>query len=1041
MSGEESLTGGIFGEAGRPPAWISEEPLQVKDAFARRPRYTPGYLGTPIDGDLGNYFKPDKWYGLFSTETLFNAIAVAVEKINLRGGNRATAQTIANLAWYFESENYRNTAEKTRKERVVLMRDGVRQPIENPLSQQEYLKQIHRGNESINSLAVLASRLRITFVILRYNWMAKKFQLDVVAPSGGSALAIAYLWRGTRSDDKGSYEYRHLQRLKPTEDQWKNSRFNRLLEGLEREFGPRSKHEEDAIFPVLFAKYVEEANVAIREARVGLPLAVMSEDEKNVAVNKRNDDIRMGVSAADSMLQKRREAAAAVIIAAEERVKKAAPPVVSGGVVSSSGVGTQPEEFQSVISEEGALSDWNERILDAAKSVLLVSGFAKSVANNKELAFAVVEQALENLGAEANAVYSLATVRERDGLASDVAKIAREIAAVPVAAPAVQQGRPQFADLDIPKITAVANAFFTSSFQVLVLHFELANFEPSSPPEWGLVRTVLRQVYGDQAKIIWDSLAAADKKMLVRYLIELADLRVQAKLRYSVAAIPSFTDVGAKRTLETYGAGIADLVDYLIWWFKNAYYGVQLGQTNPGFIIASVLKLKYPAIDANNQPLLNAIKTRFDQISPVWENKRISAAQPVPGTEVVAKQKSTALRTLKRTDHVPLLVPGEHPFSRVPDINPLFYRTQTLHRAAYASVVCYGVKPSFYTEKMRTIGLLDMIGTMIGLNDPRNFVATNIPSRQPGGTPQLFLYSVFPSLLHTKSITLQGSGKALMFGADDKRVLGEKCAEIASACWTLLGDSEKGMIGVALKAIAKFATAFGDQYCEQFAIADTQWHVKKQREGIQKHELTKLDSVRIEKEFNTIVVNMTSVWTAIAAKLRTITELNKKQMYPLIKILYNSAGSGSELDSISQTKTIATLHAYRNNRSIKTDLLRPRTTGKWLEYSQFHSESANYKATLTEKGSAVHYFALLRACMSTEKEKLQLIAMAEPAAHVIAAASKFYRNMLVSVNLLDDNMFDETVEPKFSLERNLGVLGLGEQVDAPLYARNVVGRL
>lgn len=286
-----------------------------------------------------------------------------------------------------------------------------------------------------------------------------------------------------------------------------------------------------------------------------------------------------------------------------------------------------------------------------------------------------------------------------------------------------------------------------------------------------------------------------------------------------------------------------------------------------------------------------------------------------PGVSASARQPVVALRGLKRHSQVPLIIDGEHPFSRVPDMNALFYRSVTLNVAEQAYVVCLGAKPSYYTEKMRTIGLLLLLSTAIPLDDKRNYITQNVPDRDRDRAPKLFVHSVFPSLLYTKSLTLQGSAKANMFSSDDKKVLGERCSAIIDAASIILGMAgTTKVLKAALLTIIKFGTQFGAEYCEYYGISDIQWQVKRRGDGVVKMDVMKLTNTQLLAEFERILINLTAVWRVIASKLRGITEDNKKGAYPLLKIVYNSHSGGSELEGISQTTTIATLHAYRNSR-------------------------------------------------------------------------------------------------------------------------------
>lgn len=92
-----------------------------------------------------------------------------------------------------------------------------------------------------------------------------------------------------------------------------------------------------------------------------------------------------------------------------------------------------------------------------------------------------------------------------------------------------------------------------------------------------------------------------------------------------------------------------------------------------------------------------------------------------------------------------------------------------------------------------------------------------------------------------------------------------------------------------------------------------------------------------------------------------------------------------------------------------------------------------------QRSSMLHYFSLLRAWMSKEEYKASLLAFNEPTRDLVEYASRFYRNILASLNMLEESVFDVEIEPKFDVDRNLGVFNLSDSLRGTVLTLGRVG--
>jgi len=1009
-----------------------------------------------------------------SMKTAFYALAEALNYERPSTVSEVIARDIANLAWYFESMIYADTTEVTRNTKVCLVAPHHKQPLTSPYHQSVYLKNIHRGYETTNSLAMLASKLYMTIGILSYIPSGDKIRLDIIGTRAESQMMV-FLWQGERNHPSdvvngfGTYEYRALKWNAGSANNEDAPMMVRRLNALREARGSWSDRKQSLknLFWANFVSCLGTAVGAIPTSRNN-----PKKMELTVSLDTANED---GYAKYEKV-----------------EIGKQTPPVF---------IDTSVTVAEAIASANKKEADWSgEEVARRKKIVEQVLAARKATGTGQEKEKAPKQEESASAGASGGGVsVSGAGGEGRVGSPSQTVPLPTlPVQPRPPPAAEVKSGTQplvsEFERIARERLTAnrkylgwgdeefwlavglgtkpdaVTGAIYAElrkEFQKQYTRPELTAQETAE-----LWEVIGKKFYLSLMKILRGGLidrtgfttAAADEAFgkAGKYVIGSLTVEAQQTLVNQVSTkIDETADIlrrlGAPKERDTM---LQKVKDYA-WAFFHQNYGMDLargisdarktnekqmreildgqifswteGGTKINIINGTVTPSnKFAMISGAIADTASQYVTRYRNVQEWrrWDPASQPFNPPQLGQSSIAKQRSTAMRGVSRNEPVPLLVQGEHPFSRVSDFNPLFYRSVPLKRAKNTVIMSYGVKPSFYTEKMRTIGLLHMIGTRLNLDDPENFIHPAVPSRDHPGQ-RLFMYSIYPSLLHTKSITLQGSGKALMFGSDDKRILGQKCVSVVESCWNLLAGKPAGLIELSLKAIAKFATSFGGQYCEQITIGDIQWHVKRKMEGTVSSEKMDMSPAKKEAHFANILANMTYVWNHVAAKLRAVTELNKKRMYPLIKILWNSNGGGGELDAISQTKTLASLQAFRNNRTLKNNFSRPRAQNKWYEFSHHHIESYNYTAVMSGGGgnlSVMHHYALIKSYMSKAATKAELFSFQQPTNTTLILAAKFYKNMLVAINMLEDNVFDETAEPKFDLARNLGVLGPGEVI-------------
>lgn len=936
---------------------------------------------------LNRFFDFDPPTGLQSTESLFAALVYALKiarpvltPSTPALGNRpeqkevlgnwgdpldhqqlaTQIQNIANLSWFFESREYMGTPVADRNIKLCLVRPEYKQPIMDPTYQELFLRQVHMGHESINSLVSIAAQLHLCVGIIRQvsedGKDKSRWNLEIIKPSDGTHRTVYLFFHERVFDAKGSYEWIGCRRREGAKNS--KAKFAQKLIEFEKTYGPAVNAAGTVAFLGVYGNYLTQANRIIRTAR----------------------------TAKDELVEQSKDGSAqfAVMVDMSEKT-----------VIGDRGKNIS--DARGAFNSGVGYADWNTKVKNADDA-----NAAKELKKKKELGDVKID--LDTISGNVG--------ESSDDRASNIAAIETISAKISRGAVvSLKEQRKKFWELwnNLDStIRKVRQSFVYAVYRIASGNFELSKF----------LTDTSEQVAG---RILLEQYPA---------------LFLRVALANSFPGNQILDEVFSRAFTEKIEMGEKKNKNVIKKWSDMVRAG-KLGEYQN--------KLRNACIE-----YLNILIAEDNAAQPT----NVSSTNPNNSALARSRQPALALRGIEKHNHVPLIVEGENPFSRVSDMNALFYRTVTLKIAEQAYVMCLGVKPSYYTEKMRSIGLLTLLAPRLPLDDPRVFVAQNVPAIEQDRAPKLFLHSVFPSLLYTKSLTLQGSAKANMFGSDDKRVLGEKCgAAIASASRLLIMSGVSGIWGAAFQSIIKFGTQFGGEYCEHFGINNVQYNVKKGSDSVMKIEAVRMPSSQILAELDSLVSNLVFVWRAIMTKLRSITEENKKTMYPLIKIVYNSAGGGSDLDAISHTKTIATLHAYRNTPTMRNEYVgierrRVLTRTKWHEYVGRHREASNYVRDIKSgqaQCSVLHYLALFRGCLSNEIYKNKLVSFSKiddnDDEQLLLDASGFFRNMLSSVGMLDESDYRIALEPKIDTERNSGVFGLSEKLRDSMLAHDYGGTI